>query len=188
MAAAAKEARVNRRKDDRELEEYVRTLEVHLDQVSNLTVLFNETKFYIEFSIKPNRVLKGLNYVQYEERSLCALYACFVHPESFRTISFGIKSFQTISFGKISFRTISFGIKSFQIIPVLFYSIPSRALPLWASPPEAEPCYDRRHTPPCTWWLGGLAAHTETRPGCARDRGTPKTPAGASSRRSSSSW
>ena len=34
MAAAAKEARASRRKDDRELKEYVQTLEVHLDQVS----------------------------------------------------------------------------------------------------------------------------------------------------------
>jgi len=30
---AAKEARSNRRKDDRQLKEYVHTLEVHLDQV-----------------------------------------------------------------------------------------------------------------------------------------------------------
>lgn len=30
---AAKEARSNRRKDDRQLKEYVQTLEVHLDQV-----------------------------------------------------------------------------------------------------------------------------------------------------------
>lgn len=33
MAAAAKEARASRRKDDRQLKEYVHTLEVHLDQV-----------------------------------------------------------------------------------------------------------------------------------------------------------
>ena len=33
MLLAAKEARSNRRKDDRQLKEYVQTLEVHLDQV-----------------------------------------------------------------------------------------------------------------------------------------------------------
>lgn len=33
MAAAAKEARASRRKEERQLKEYVHTLEVHLDQV-----------------------------------------------------------------------------------------------------------------------------------------------------------
>lgn len=33
VAATAKEARLARRKDDRQLKEYVHTLEVHLDQV-----------------------------------------------------------------------------------------------------------------------------------------------------------
>lgn len=38
-ALSAKEARSNRRKDDRQLKEYVHTLEVHLDQVQQYTLI-----------------------------------------------------------------------------------------------------------------------------------------------------